>query len=236
MPGQPPSPEEACEDAFRAIVTGRLGAFGVALDEFNTTDRESGPHKARMGLRRLTTALDAFAPIPGRKHALVLRDHAGDTARKDLLREGAALRDVGNRPVAHPQMTVKGFTRQDGGGIGKDRLGHRPGSVPVLHPAGGRDGMAMAPRCDAPAIGPRTWKTSSATPSISPRAPWGFADAAAPCLRLTGGRALIDGALHDATLTIANGRIAYLSARRPGAWWAGRWRQSSRPRGDKALI
>lgn len=114
MPSQPLSPDATCEDAFRAIVTGCLVAFDAALDEFNTTDHESGPHKARVALRRLTTALDAFAPILRRKHALVLRDrvkhvfrklgevrdhdvflrdHADNTARKDLLREGAALRD-----------------------------------------------------------------------------------------------------------------------------------------------
>jgi CHAD domain-containing protein len=114
MPSQTPALDDACEDAFRAIVTGCLAAFDTAYDEFNRTDRESGPHKARVALRRLTTAIDAFAPILRRKHARVLRDrvkhvfrklgdvrdhdvflrdHAEQGARRDLARENAALRD-----------------------------------------------------------------------------------------------------------------------------------------------
>jgi CHAD domain-containing protein len=114
MPGQTVSPDHACEDAFRVIVTGCLVAFDTAFDAFNDTDHESGPHKARVALRRLTTALDAFAPILRRKRARVLRgrvkhvfrklgeirdsdvflrDHAEEAVRKELARDNAALRD-----------------------------------------------------------------------------------------------------------------------------------------------
>lgn len=82
------SPDETCEQAFRDIVTVCAQAIDVALAEFLETERESGPHKARVALRRLTTALDAFAPILRRKMCRHLRRRA-----KKLFRALGEVRD-----------------------------------------------------------------------------------------------------------------------------------------------
>lgn len=80
--------QENSEQAFRGIVTACAQAIDVALAEFLETDRDAGPHKARVALRRLTTALDAFAPILRRKPAKRLRRDA-----KKLFRSLGQVRD-----------------------------------------------------------------------------------------------------------------------------------------------
>lgn len=53
----------SCEEAFRRIVLPFTAEIDAQLALFFGSDDPSGPHKARVALRRLTTALDAFAPI-----------------------------------------------------------------------------------------------------------------------------------------------------------------------------
>ncbi len=53
----------SCEEAFRRIVLPFTAEIDAQLAQFFGSDDPSGPHKARVALRRLTTALDAFAPI-----------------------------------------------------------------------------------------------------------------------------------------------------------------------------
>lgn len=84
----PSGPGTTCEEAFREIVIACARALDPAMAEFLETDRESGPHKARVALRRLTTALDAFAPMLRRKEAHLLRK-----AAKQLFRRLGDVRD-----------------------------------------------------------------------------------------------------------------------------------------------
>lgn len=110
------TPETAattCEEAFREIVIACARALDPAMAEFLDSERESGPHKARVALRRLTTALDAFSPILRRKPAQRLRKaakqlfrrlgdvrdsdvftrtHAGESGHKGRLKQNLALR------------------------------------------------------------------------------------------------------------------------------------------------
>lgn len=88
----PPEPAEgaspSCEDAFRELILVCAGALDIGLADFLETEQESGPHKARVALRRLTTALDAFDPILRHKRARALRKKA-----KALFRQLGEVRD-----------------------------------------------------------------------------------------------------------------------------------------------
>ena len=92
MPTPAPSaetiPEETCEAAFRGIAQSCAQALDASLAVFLETDDPSGPHKARVALRRLTTALDAFGPILRRKASAALRSHA-----KAMFRDLGRVRD-----------------------------------------------------------------------------------------------------------------------------------------------
>lgn len=80
--------EESGETRFRSIVLSCAEALDAALAIFLETEDLTGPHKARVALRRLTTALDAFGPILHRKASTVLRARA-----KWLFRELGLVRD-----------------------------------------------------------------------------------------------------------------------------------------------
>ncbi|MCB6176737.1 CHAD domain-containing protein [Rhodobacter sp. Har01] len=85
----PASPSDlGCEATFRGIVGDCAIAIDAALAIFLGSDDETGPHKARVALRRLTTCLDAFAPILRRKQAARLRKVA-----KTIFRDLGQVRD-----------------------------------------------------------------------------------------------------------------------------------------------
>lgn len=67
---------ESCEARFRSLALASAKAFDAAMDLFLTSEDPQGPHKARVALRRLTTALDAFRPILRRKAAELWRARA----------------------------------------------------------------------------------------------------------------------------------------------------------------
>ncbi len=83
------TPDTSCEEAFGHIIIGCCAAIDSQLAVFLETEDESGPHKARVALRRLTTALDAFAPILRRKQAAQVR-----SAAKRLFRALGEIRDA----------------------------------------------------------------------------------------------------------------------------------------------
>ncbi|WP_157971136.1 CHAD domain-containing protein [Pseudogemmobacter bohemicus] len=83
------SPETSCEDALGQLIIGCCAVIDRQLAVFLETEDESGPHKARVALRRLTTALDAFAPILRRKQAGQVR-----SAAKRLFRALGEVRDA----------------------------------------------------------------------------------------------------------------------------------------------
>lgn len=93
--------EESGEDRFRNIVLSCAEAIDAALAIFLETEDEAGPHKARVALRRLTTALDAFAPILRRKPSLVLRARA-----KWLFQELGLVRDSDVHLLEYQGKTV----------------------------------------------------------------------------------------------------------------------------------
>lgn len=66
----------SAEAAFASIVADCCAEIDRQLAAVLISDHESGPHKARVALRRLTTAIDAFAPILRRKAAAALRTEA----------------------------------------------------------------------------------------------------------------------------------------------------------------
>lgn len=84
----PLTPDTPCQEAFRRIARLCAEAFGEALDEVQGTEDPRGPHRARVALRRLTTALDVFRPILRRKRLAALRRKA-----KVLFRALGTLRD-----------------------------------------------------------------------------------------------------------------------------------------------
>ena len=67
---------ESGEARFRSVALAAAEAFDAALDTFLTSEDPQGPHKARVALRRLTTAVDAFRPILRRKAAELWRARA----------------------------------------------------------------------------------------------------------------------------------------------------------------
>jgi CHAD domain-containing protein len=72
----PITPGMSCEDAFRRIALPCLDEIDRQLAVFFGSDAEEGPHKTRVALRRLTTAMDAFAPILRRSLSALLRREA----------------------------------------------------------------------------------------------------------------------------------------------------------------
>lgn len=91
------SPDTSCEDALGQLIIGCCAALDRQLAVFLETEDESGPHKARVALRRLTTALDAFAPILRRKQAGQVR-----SAAKRLFRALGEVRDADVFLASHP--------------------------------------------------------------------------------------------------------------------------------------
>ncbi len=87
-PATPILAADTCEAGFRQIALSCAQSIDAALVLFRETDDPAGPHKARVALRRLTTALDAFEPILRREAAADLRDMA-----KTIFRELGKLRD-----------------------------------------------------------------------------------------------------------------------------------------------
>jgi CHAD domain-containing protein len=78
----------SCEGVFRQIASGCLEAIDAELALFLSSPSPSGPHKARVALRRLTTCLDAFAPILRKEPRANFRRHA-----KQIFRALGAVRD-----------------------------------------------------------------------------------------------------------------------------------------------
>lgn len=83
-----PLAAESCEAALRRLVLGQAEALDAALAVFLEGEAPEGPHKARVALRRLTTALEAFQPILRRKGVGALRK-----AAKRYFRDLGAVRD-----------------------------------------------------------------------------------------------------------------------------------------------
>jgi CHAD domain-containing protein len=144
MPLVATEPGVSCEAAFRSIVLSCAQALDAALAVFLESDDPAGPHKARVALRRLTTALDAFSPILRRKGSAALRSQAkaffrdlgkvrdsdvhlmkadfdtGAGPRKDLLSRNRRLRDKTRarlrkaRTVAFAQILRLAVQQEDG--------------------------------------------------------------------------------------------------------------------------
>lgn len=89
MTEAPPPPSDlSSEAAFREICQSGALAIDAALALFLETEDPAGPHRARVALRRLTTALDAFAPILRRRATAELRAVA-----KRIFRDLGQVRD-----------------------------------------------------------------------------------------------------------------------------------------------
>lgn len=93
---------QSAQEAFIAIVTECCDRIDRHLLVFLEGEDHSGPHKTRVALRRLTTALDAFAPILKQKEARQLRAEAklifralGEVRDSDVL---LATRPEGSAP------------------------------------------------------------------------------------------------------------------------------------------
>lgn len=77
------------QDALAAILRGCGQDFALQLAVFLESPDPDGPRKARVALRRLTTALDAFEPILRRSRARDLRRRA-----KEMFRHLGEIRDA----------------------------------------------------------------------------------------------------------------------------------------------
>lgn len=77
------------QDALAAILRGCGQDFALQLAVFLESPDPDGPRKARVALRRFTTALDAFEPILRRSRARDLRRRA-----KELFRHLGEIRDA----------------------------------------------------------------------------------------------------------------------------------------------
>ena len=84
----PLTPDTPCEEAFRRIALHCADRYAEAADLVRDSADPRGPHKARVALRRLTSALDVFAPLLRRKRCQALRDRS-----KVLFRTLGDLRD-----------------------------------------------------------------------------------------------------------------------------------------------
>ena len=83
-----PVPSSA-EAVFCAIASACIDDLDRSLAEFMATSAPEGPHKARVALRRLTTALDAFKPLMCKAEAKALRVRA-----KAIFRRLGRVRDA----------------------------------------------------------------------------------------------------------------------------------------------
>jgi len=83
-----PAPSSA-EGVFCGICADCIGNLDRYLAEFMETASPEGPHKARVALRRLTTALDAFKPLMRKAEAKALRIRA-----KAIFRRLGTVRDA----------------------------------------------------------------------------------------------------------------------------------------------
>lgn len=77
----PPEPGISCQEAFQRILHPCITEIDSQLAVFFGSDDEAGPHKCRVALRRLTTALDAFAPLLSKD---LVRDYRREA--KDIFR------------------------------------------------------------------------------------------------------------------------------------------------------
>lgn len=82
-------PTMSAETAFAVIAGGCCEEMGAHLPAFFASDDPAGVHKARVALRRLTTALDAFEPVLKPRKAAALRE-----AAKAIFRELGRVRDA----------------------------------------------------------------------------------------------------------------------------------------------
>jgi CHAD domain-containing protein len=82
-------PAERSDTAFSTLLHETAAEIDRQLAVFLGTELESGPHKTRVALRRLTTALQAFAPILKRKPAARIRAEA-----KRIFRRLGKVRDA----------------------------------------------------------------------------------------------------------------------------------------------
>jgi CHAD domain-containing protein len=83
------TPMVTAEAALRMILDEICRDIDMYLAQFMESDEESGAHKTRVALRRLTTALDSFAPLLRRKARKVARDEA-----KTIFRQLGHVRDA----------------------------------------------------------------------------------------------------------------------------------------------
>ncbi|WP_395543766.1 CHAD domain-containing protein [Neotabrizicola sp. sgz301269] len=84
-----PGPDQRSDHAFTALLHETAGEIDRQLAVFLGSEAESGPHKTRVALRRLTTALQAFAPILKRQAAAKARAEA-----KRIFRSLGEVRDA----------------------------------------------------------------------------------------------------------------------------------------------
>jgi CHAD domain-containing protein len=75
------TPQVTAEVALRMILDEICRDIDMYLAQFMESDDESGAHKTRVALRRLTTALDSFAPLLRRKERKAARAEAKATFR-----------------------------------------------------------------------------------------------------------------------------------------------------------
>lgn len=106
-----PTQDPGAEACFRAICLAAAQSIDAALAIFLETENPAGPHKARVALRRLTTALDAFRPILRRKKADALRGRA-----KRIFRDLGLVRDsdvqLAKSPAADRQAENRSLRRR----------------------------------------------------------------------------------------------------------------------------
>ncbi len=101
---QPLGPGLTVEAALRAIVRRCSAEIDAHLAFVLDRDEPVGPHKARVWLRRLVTAMDAFAPVLKGKKAAAFRAEAkaifralGKLRDSDVLMERMVAQDKGGR-------------------------------------------------------------------------------------------------------------------------------------------
>jgi CHAD domain-containing protein len=104
--------EMRSDEAFAQILRDMTAEIDLQLAVFLGSEAESGPHKSRVALRRLTTALDAFAPILKRRAAAMARKRA-----KDIFRRLGRVRDA--------DVFLAGEGRDDDGALERETLALR---------------------------------------------------------------------------------------------------------------
>ena len=94
------TPGMTSEAALHLLLSAQVAEIDQHLAVFMDCDDDSGPHKSRVALRRLTTVLDGFRPLFRRRQWRPLREEA-----KTIFRELGRVRDM--------QVLIDGM---DGGG------------------------------------------------------------------------------------------------------------------------